>query len=57
MNEEHPGLKRHALQVMDSIDGAIGLLDNPKELKEVLLELGIVHNMNDVQLESFAVSS
>lgn len=57
VNNEHPGLKRHALQVMDSIDGAISLLDKPEELKEALLELGIIHNMRDVQLESFAVSS
>ena len=32
------------------------MLDNPEELKENLIDLGIVHHMKDVQLESFAVS-
>lgn len=50
------GLKKHGLQVMESIDGAIDLLDDPEQLEETLLELGIVHNMKSVQLESFGVS-
>ena len=41
---------------MESIDGAISMLDNPEELQENLIELGIIHHMKDVQLESFAVS-
>lgn len=49
-------LKKHAIQVMESIDAAIGMLDNPEELKETLIGLGIVHHMKDVQLASFAVS-
>ena len=49
-------LKKHAVQVMESIDGAIGMLGNPDELQENLIELGIIHHMKDVQLESFAVS-
>ncbi len=56
LDDNHPGLKKHALQVMESIDLAIGLLDDPDELKEVLLTLGIVHNMKNVKVDSFAVS-
>lgn len=41
---------------MESIDGAIDLLDDPEQLEETLLELGIVHHMKSVQLESFGVS-
>lgn len=41
---------------MESIDAAIDLLDDPEQLEETLLELGIVHNMKSVQLESFGVS-
>lgn len=47
-------LKRHGIQVMESIDAAIGMLDNPEELKETLIDLGIVHHMKDVQVDSFA---
>ena len=50
-------LKRHGIQVMESIDAAIGMLDNPEELKETLIDLGIVHHMKDVQVDSFAVST
>lgn len=50
------GMKQHGLQVMLSIDGAIGLLDNTEELVDTLVELGIIHNIKDVQLDSFAVS-
>lgn len=52
------GMKTHGLQVMNSIDGAITLLGNKdlQELEDNLTELGIVHNMKQVQLGSFAVS-
>ena len=51
-------LKKHGLLVMESIDTAISLLGdgNFEELKDTLIELGIVHNMKEVQLDSFAVS-
>ena len=57
LESDNASLKKHAIQVMESIDSAIGMLDNPEELKETLIGLGIVHHMNDVQLDSFAVSS
>ena len=57
LNQDHPGLKKHGIQVMESIGAAINLLSNPEELKEVLLQMGIIHNMLNVQVESFAVSS
>lgn len=49
-------LKKHAVQVMESIDAAIGMLDDPDELQETLIGLGIVHNMSNVKVDSFAVS-
>ena len=56
MTPDNEELKRHGIQVMESIDAAIGMLDNPAELKETLIDLGIIHHMKDVKLESFAVS-
>jgi len=56
ITDENPGLRKHGLSVMESIDAAIGLLEKPEELEEVLIELGIVHHMSEVQLESFGVS-
>ncbi len=44
------------MQVMQSINDALGMADQPEELKETLIGLGVVHNMSNVQLESFAVS-
>lgn len=59
VSEETPGLKKHASDVMESIDKAIDLLKagDLEELQDTLLELGIVHHMKSVQVESFAVSS
>lgn len=54
---EDKGLRKHGLQVMNSIDGAIGLLNEPELLEETLIELGIIHNMKSVNIESFGVSS
>lgn len=54
LNGYHEGLKKHARQVMESIDGAVNLLNEPELLKETLLELGIIHNMSNVQVGSFA---
>lgn len=53
-NEDNDeGIKKHGSQVMTSIDGAITLLhNNNPELADTLIELGIVHNMKEVQLES-----
>ena len=56
MTPDNELLKKHGVQVMESIDAAIGMLDNPEELKETLIDLGIVHHMKDVKVESFAVS-
>lgn len=50
------GLRKHGLQVMTSIDGAIELLDDPELLEDTLTELGIIHNMKSVKVESFGVS-
>ena len=41
---------------MESIDAAVGLLGNSQELEDTLFELGIIHHMKEVQLDSFAVS-
>lgn len=41
---------------MESIDSALGMAGQPEELKETLIGLGVVHNMSNVQLDSFAVS-
>jgi len=56
LNNEHEGLRMHALQVMESVDAAISLLDDTNQLVETLVELGIVHQMSNVKVESFAVS-
>ena len=56
LDENNPGLIKHGLQVMESIDAAVGLLGDLEELVETLKTLGIVHNMANVQLDSFAVS-
>ena len=56
LDDNHPGLRKHAMQVMEKIDGAIGLLDEEEELKEELVGLGIVHHMSNVNVGSFAVS-
>ncbi len=44
------------MQVMTSIDDALRMAGQPDELKETLIGLGVIHNMSNVQLESFAVS-
>ena len=56
LSDEHEGLRKHALQVMESVDLAINLLDDSDELVETLVSLGIVHNMSNVRVDSFAVS-
>lgn len=52
------GFRKHALDVMETVDKAIEMLvdGDIEELKDTLVELGIVHNMKNVQVESFAVS-
>lgn len=44
------------MQVMTSIDDALKMTGQLDELKEFLIGLGVVHNLNNVQLDSFAVS-
>ena len=55
LTEENTLLKKHALQVMESVGGAISLMGNPEQLQDTLIELGIVHNMKSVQVKSFEV--
>lgn len=40
---------------MESVGMAIGLMGDPEQLKEILIGLGVVHNMKSVQVESFKV--
>ncbi len=56
LDDDNVSLKKHAMQVMQSIDDALGMADQPEELKETLIGLGVVHNMSNVNLDSFAVS-
>ena len=56
IDANNPGLIRHGTQVMESIDAAVDLLGDLDELVETLKTLGIVHNMANVELKSFAVS-
>ncbi len=56
LNDDNVSLRKHSMQVMQSINDALGMADQPEELKETLIGLGVVHNMSNVQLESFAVS-
>ena len=58
MTEDTPGLKKHAVDVMESIDKAVELLKvgEVDELQEVLVDLGIIHHMKDVEVKSFGVS-
>jgi len=55
LNEENTLLKKHALQVMESVGLAISLMGDPEQLQETLIELGIIHNMKSVQVKSFEV--
>lgn len=55
LSEENELLKKHALQVMESVGMAIGLMGDPEQLKEILIGLGVVHNMKSVQVDSFKV--
>ena len=56
LTDENEKLKEHAMQVMQAVGEAIKLLHKPPELKSLLTELGIVHNLSNVKVESFAVS-
>ena len=49
-------LKKHAVQVMESVGMAIEIIDDQSQMEEVLLELGIVHHMKGVKINTFAVS-
>lgn len=53
VSEENESLKKHAVQVMESVGMAIGLLHDPEKLVSTLTELGIVHHLLQVQLDSF----
>ena len=57
LSDENKKLRGHALQVMESIDAAVGMLHDTEKLTDTLLELGIVHNLKNVKVESFAVST
>ena len=57
LSEENELLKKHALQVMQTVDSAVTLLlsGDIKTLQETLIDLGVVHNLNNVKPEHFAV--
>ncbi len=50
------GVAKHGLQVMESIDAAVNLLSDLEKLSETLIELGIIHHMKSIEVESFGVS-
>ena len=56
LSDDNKKLRFHALQVMETIDAAIGMLHDVQTLTDTLVDLGIVHNMKNVKVESFAVS-
>lgn len=56
MNEENDLLKKHALQVMESVGACISIIDDTERLVETLKQLGMVHNLANVEVKSFAVS-
>ena len=56
LSDDNVLLKQHAMQVMESIDACLGMIGDLEELQETLIQLGIIHNMKDVQVGSFAVS-
>ena len=56
MNEENALLKKHALQVMESVGTCISIIHDPAQLEEALKQLGMVHNLANVDVKSFAVS-
>jgi hypothetical protein len=57
MNIENEGIRKHALQVMETIDAAVGLVVSGEieTLKETLIGLGMVHGMKSVQSKDFQV--
>ncbi len=56
LTESNEKLKKHAVQVMESVGAAIGIINDQEDLEEVLMELGIIHHMKSVRIDSFAVS-
>lgn len=56
LSDDNKKLRGHALQVMETIDVAIGMLHDLPKLTDTLEDLGIVHNLKNVQVASFAVS-
>lgn len=58
LNDNNEVLRKHALLVMETVDAAIELLKDGKldSLVTTLIDLGVVHSMNNVKPEHFAVS-
>ena len=54
--DENEGLRKHALDVMKTVDLAINSLDDIQTLQDTLVELGMTHSFKDVKKEHFAVS-
>lgn len=54
LSDDNKKLRGHALQVMETIDVAIGMLHDLPKLTDTLEDLGIVHNLKNVQVASFA---
>lgn len=55
MTGENELLKKHALQVMESVGTCIAIIHDAEKLEEALKQLGMVHNLANVEVKSFAV--
>ena len=54
--DENEGLRKHALDVMKTVDVAVNSLDDIPALQETLVELGMTHSFKSVKTTHFAVS-
>ena len=56
LTDQNELLKKHAVQVMETVGTAIGIIHDKPALKDALTDLGIVHHMKSVKIDDFAVS-
>lgn len=56
LEKDNSALIKHGKVVMESIDLAIGMLDDIETLQETLIDMGVVHNMKEIKIDSFGVS-
>ena len=56
LTDENEGLRKHALDVMKTVDFAINSLDDIPALQDTLVELGMTHSFKSVKTTHFAVS-